>query len=378
MTSTTIGIAGAGQLGAYLCRAARDLGVRTVLLASRADEIAIPLADDVLIGPMADLALFDALAQRCDVVTYEREDLPVAALDRLEQHEAAGIARIAPSTRILRTLQNKATQKAWLTEQGLPTAPFVTFDAGLDRDAASRRFGDRYVVKSQRGGYDGQGVAIVRDGVGAEHYGDTPCIVEAYVRNRQEFATLLARTPNGEHAIYPPLETTFYEAGNVLRQVICPSALDATQAARAIELGVAVVDGLDAVGVFAIELFLSEGELLINEISPRVHNTGHLTIEGHNTSQFEQHVRAIAGLPLGDISPRSGGAAMNNLLFEPAIERACVDGLTLDAPDVHVHWYGKSDPRPGRKMGHLTTLAEDGASAAASADAAFEQLGDYK
>ena len=372
--SAVIGILGAGQLGAYLCRAARQLGLRSSVLASRPDDMAVPLADHVLYGALDDVAQVGRLLDSCDVVTFEREDVPVPVLDLISERVESGRLRVAPGVDTLRLIQNKADQKAWLVDRGIPTAPFLRFDGGLD-DRCDIPFGARYVVKRQRGGYDGLGVAVVKDGIVPQAMADAPCIVEQWVEHEQEIAVLAARNAAGEVAVYPVFAMDFDARGNVLRQVVCPAGLDDRLEGEARELALQVVEALEGVGVFAVEMFVTDAGLLVNEISPRVHNVGHLTIEAFDVSQFELHVRAISALPL--LQPRQAHpAAMNNLLYEPELDRACRHRLSVEGqPEgVHVHWYGKSEPRPLRKMGHLTVISVSALQAARRADATIDLL----
>ena len=277
----------------------------------------------------------------------------------------------------MRLLQNKALQKQWLVSNGFETAPFLAFDQELLGHEAESAFGDRYVIKSQRGGYDGRGVEVVRDGNVLSGLGERACIAEQFVSHSREIAVLVARGWFGEATAYPVFEASFDGGGNVLRQVVCPAALSQSLGRDALGLGKAIVERLGGVGVFAIEMFLTDNGLLVNEISPRVHNVGHLTMEAFSASQFEQHVRAITGMALAPIRQRHPAAAMTNVLYEPALSKACrtVDRLTTDAQhDVRVHWYGKQAPRPLRKMGHITAVSSSISGAKRKADYLLQLL----
>ncbi len=371
---TAIGILGAGQLGAYLCRAARQLRLRSVVLASRPDDVAVAVADEVIYGGLGDVVNVARLLDRCDVVTFEREDVPVDVLDMIADRAADGSIRVAPGVETLRLIQNKADQKAWLVEHGIPTAPFLRFDNGVN-EHSDIPFGSRYVVKRQRGGYDGLGVAVVKDGLLPQAMAGAPCIVEQWVEHEQEVAVLVARNAAGQLAVYPVFAMDFDARGNVLRQVVCPAGLGDRLEAQARSLALRVVEALEGVGVFAVEMFVTQAGLMVNEISPRVHNVGHLTIEAFDVSQFELHMRAISDLPL-PAPCQSQAAAMNNLLYEPELDRACRDRMSIDdqAEGVHVHWYGKSEPRLLRKMGHLTVVSVSALQAAQRADASVNLL----
>ena len=371
---TTVGILGAGQLGAYLCRAAANLGVKSVVLASRTDEMAAGHADEVIIGALGDLACIDQVLEKADVVTFEREDVPADALAHLAREAEKRGVRIAPGVPILQLLQNKADQKRWLVDHEIPTAPFVRYDDGIS-DPSQLVFGPKCVIKHQRGGYDGLGVAVVDNGDIPSAFAAHPCILEEWVAHELEIAVLVARSDSGDVRSYPVFAADFDGRGNVLRQVVCPADIAEGVADTARDLAARVVSGLSGVGVFAVEMFVNGQDVVVNEISPRVHNVGHLTMEASATSQFEQHVRAVCGMPLGApelVRP----AAMNNLLYEPDLDAACRQKMDLDQSDqgVYVHWYGKSEPRPLRKMGHLTVVADSTESAAVRADSSVQQL----
>jgi 5-(carboxyamino)imidazole ribonucleotide synthase len=373
-----VGIIGGGQLGAYLSRAASALGFKTTILAKTRDDVAVPSADRVLYGSSTNRDLLLRLAIDCDFITFEHEDVAEEALDYLRSVALEHDAVIAPDVPTMRLLQNKAHQKQWLADQEFPTAEFSAFDRGLSGVNLDDRFGARFVIKSQRGGYDGLGVTVVRDGKVPAQFETAPCIVETLVEHKREIAVLVARNSAGDCLTYPPFATEFDEGGNVLRQVVCPAGIDGDIERAALDLALEVGNRLRSVGVFAIEMFLSGQRLLINEIAPRVHNVGHLTIEANQTSQFEQHIRAVTGMPLAPVAPLHEAAVMSNLLFEPRIEKAWqaqlkanvkMQQMTMEPQkDVHVHWYGKSQPRHLRKMGHVTAVGADPGLAAHKAD----------
>ena len=369
--SKRLGIIGAGQLGGYLCQAAKKMGITTTILASGEHDGAIRYADNVLIGAFSDEELLKQLVANSDVITFEIENIPVESLQRLSDQSQV---HVFPQSEVMLLLQNKALQKQWLVEHGFPTSHFLRFDDGVDATQVTAEFGASFVLKAQRGGYDGLGVDVVRNGEIPAGYAKVPAIAEALVGEMTELAVLVARDQQGKCAPYPLFESIFDQQGNVLRQVVCPSKIDASISAAAETLGVEVVTALGGVGIFAVELFLSGGELLVNEISPRVHNVGHLTIEASDVSQFEQHVRAVVGMPVQKIINHRP-AVMNNLLYDASIDKAWRRELKFpELEGVQVHWYGKHEPRPLRKLGHITAVAGNVDEAAQSADMTLEKL----
>lgn len=369
-SSGRLGIIGGGQLGGLLCQAARELGVPTTVLSKNPEGLAATYAENLIDAEFGDMAAVEELIACSDVITFELEDIPIETLEKLEtQHQA----RVYPRPETMRLIQNKGLQKDWLVEHDFPTSRHLRFDKGLNAQAALDYLGEDFVIKTQRGGYDGLGVKVVRDGQIPDGYADVPTIAEDLVQNFSEIAALVARDAAGNSIAFPIFESIFDEQGNVVRRVACPAAVTEDIAKKATSLGCEIVDALDGVGVFAIEYFLTQEELLVNEIAPRVHNVGHLTIEASNASQFEQHVRAVMGMALPEVTVQP--SVMENLLYEPAIATACNEEAVLaELENVAVHWYGKSKPRNLRKMGHLTTVADSVEQAAQLADVAMNAL----
>ena len=376
MTSTHIGIFGAGQLGAYLCRAARQLGFQTTIVAPDAASPAVKHADEVIVAPLDDIGAARTLVAHSDVITFEREDIAPAVLSELARATKAGFTRVAPSSAHLNLLQDKATQKTWLVQRRFPTAAFV--DCPQDATVAdlARQVGLPFVQKTHRGGYDGRGVQVIGNLGDDDRLWRARSLVEHYVADKRELSVLVARSELGEVAVYPVVEMQFDAAGNILRHVVSPARIDASVANKAQAIARDVVVALEGVGLFAVEMFLTESEgLLVNEIAPRVHNTGHLTVEAHETSQYEQHLRAIAGLPLGS-TRQVKQAAMANILFEPGIDDAWCRSSRVVALNAttNVHWYGKRGTKARRKLGHITSVDDDLSRAERSVDAAMAVL----
>lgn len=366
--SARLGIVGGGQLGAYLCAAAKDNGIQTAVLTKNPEGLILDYADQIIDASFDDLDAVRQLLHASDVVTFELEDVPVSTLDLLE---AQTDVEVYPRPETMRLLQNKALQKNWLSNHEFPTSAHIVFDDGLDAARAISALGPDFVIKTQRGGYDGLGVKVVRNGVVPDGYATVPTIAEALVNDFEEVAVLVARTADESMMCFPVFQSNFDDGGNVVRRVFCPASISQDDEELALELARKVIDTMDGVGLFAVEFFLTADGLLVNEIAPRVHNVGHMTMESASVSQFEQHVRAVAGLGLAPLAPPSP-AVMDNLLYEESIAKACHEQITLD--DVAVHWYGKSAPRPLRKMGHLTAVGQTLQEAVALADNALIKL----
>lgn len=370
-----IGIWGAGQLGGYLCIAARALGFKTTVLANNDTEMAVGLADEALFESDDPLADATALAERCDFVTFEKEDVAPAVLNLLGEQQRAGAITVAPSVDTMLLLQNKALQKRWLCDKHLPTAEFIEIPKAATTQQLRNQMGSPFVVKTERGGYDGLGVRVIRDDDTIENPGEIPSIAERYIDDRREFAVLVVRTTTGETLAYPAVEMVFDPEGNLLRTILAPANLGKQQLAIAEQLAIDAINHLGTAGVFAVELFYSNDELLINEISPRVHNSGHHTMDAAPTSQFEQHIRALTGMPLGPIEPMRP-AALVNLLCEPNLHHVCCSDQQSveESKDVFVHWYGKKSLRHLRKMGHMTALGDSANEALKRAEAHYAEL----
>lgn len=359
-----LGIVGGGQLGRMLVQAAGELGIDCVILDPHDDAPAVQVGARHVPGGLFDADALARLASGADIVTFEIESTDARVLGNLA--DLGHVVRPRPDT--LAVIQNKLRQKEFLRDNGLPTSRFES----LERPTASalRAFGLPAVQKLQRGGYDGRGVHIVRDESGLKSLLEGPSLVEAFVPTRRELAVVGARGVDGDIRCYPVVDMTLGETTNMLEMLTAPADVPTAVADAARDLGRRTIEALDDVGVFAVELFLdTDDELLVNEISPRVHNSGHFTIDACRTSQFEQHVRAVMGLPLGDTTQRRP-AAMINLLGESGFEGPPVlEGETeaLAVDDVHIHLYGKAHCRAHRKMGHVTVLDDTLAGAVAKA-----------
>jgi len=344
-----VGVIGGGQLGRMLALAGYPLGIRCRHIGGPDDTSAREVSDYV-VAPHEDSEALVRFAHSVDVVTYESENVPVDTAELV-----AGHAKLHPGVRALAVSQDRLFEKEFFAAHGIATAPFAKVDSRADLDAAIAKLGLPAVLKTRRLGYDGKGQAVIRTPADADaawqQHGGVPLILEGFVSFDRELSIIAVRSRSGETRFYPLVEN-HHEAG-ILRLSLAPAPrLTAQLQEQAQRLAATVLDHLDYVGVLAIELFQSGETLLANEMAPRVHNSGHWTIEGAVTSQFENHLRAILDLPLGNTEP-VGNAAMINLIGGIPDFRGM-----LRFGDTHVHVYGKH-PRPGRKVGHITVLNDD-------------------
>lgn len=362
--SPRVGIIGGGQLGMMLCEAARRIGVVGIVLTDDASSSAVYVADESIVAPLDDLAAVARLVEASDVVTFELEAVPDATLDFLESVEKQGGIQVRPTVATLRLIKDKGLQKTWLRDRQLPTLPFLMVDEGLTPESVQAAgFCAPLVQKTRRGGYDGKGVQILSRPDDLEKLWPVASVIEPALEACTEVAVVVARGVAGEICAYPPVTMVFDPALNAVSTVISPGELSPAQRERCSEIAVRAVAALKSVGVFAVELFVSrEGEIYINEISPRVHNSGHLTMEGFACDQFEQHIRAVTGRDIAPIEARAPAAVMLNLLYEDSLIRAhsgAPYSLLLENPgEITVHWYGKKEARIGRKMGHINALGD--------------------
>lgn len=350
-----IGVIGGGQLAGMMARAATELGIELVIQTPHTTDVAVGLATATVLAEVDNVPATALLAAKCDVITFENEFVNLAELGKL----AADGVCFRPSLSALAPLLDKYTQRCYLRNLGLPVPQF---DA-LETAQLPPGFSFPVVVKARRNGYDGQGTFIVKDKSALEslyhRYPDTPFLIEEFIQFDRELAVIAARGVTGETVTYPILETQQEE--QVCRRVFTLGDLPASITEVCDSIARKLVVSLDAIGLLAIELFATpDGKVLVNEIAPRTHNSGHLTIEACATSQFSQILRAVAGLPLGNTELTCAGAVMVNLLGYEDIES---DYLTkrqqiAEIPNTYVHWYGKTQSRIGRKLGHVTILLD--------------------
>jgi 5-(carboxyamino)imidazole ribonucleotide synthase len=333
-----------------LSQAASRLGFDVVVLDPEENSPAGRVSRGQIVAAYDDPDALTVLGRVCDVVTFEFENVPAASADRLAENGAL----VAPGPTALAVAQDRIDEKTFLNAVGATTVDFAPVETLDDLTSALDRLGVPALLKTRREGYDGKGQVWIRDAaeapVALDAIGGRPAILEARASFIRELSIIAARSQSGEVAVYPLGENV--HAGGVLRTTLAPAAVDTSTKARARDIAEAILDGLDYVGVIGIELFdLGEGRLLVNEIAPRVHNTGHWTQDGCGCDQFEQHIRAIAGWPLGSTQAHAR-VEMTNLLGDD-IERW--PDLAAE-PTAHLHLYGKTDARPGRKMAHVNRV----------------------
>jgi 5-(carboxyamino)imidazole ribonucleotide synthase len=349
----SVGILGGGQLGRMLALAAARLGLRTHILAPEADSPAFDIATARTVAAYEDREALDEFAAQVSVVTFEFENIPASSATYL-----SAARPVLPGADALAVTQDRYHEKAFVRGLGIATAPSIAVDDAGSLARAVAQIGRPAVLKTRRFGYDGKGQASIREGSDLagvfRSLGAVPCILEGLVPFSREISVVAARGSDGSFAAYDVCENEHSQ--HVLNRSIVPADVPRVVARRAIEIAAAIAGGLNYVGVLAVEMFVVDGqsEPLVNEIAPRVHNSGHWTMDGAATSQFEQHIRAICGWPLGS-TRRHGRIDMRNLLGEEVglwREWLATDGAC-------VHLYGKREVRPGRKMGHITRVGTE-------------------
>jgi 5-(carboxyamino)imidazole ribonucleotide synthase len=354
-TDRTLGILGGGQLGKMLLYQTRKWDIRTKVMDPSAAAPARLSCNEFVQGDLMDYDAVMAFGRDVDLLTIEIENVNV---DALEDLAASGI-EVYPQPGTLRIIQNKASQKLFYTDHDIPTAPFNRFayTSEIKDSIHNGGLAFPFVWKSARFGYDGQGVRIIRGFADLEGLPNVECIAERLIPFVNELAVIVARNSNGEVRTYPVVEMEFHPEANQVEYVLCPARISEDIEKKAREVALKVSESLEQVGLLAVELFQTvEGDILVNEVAPRPHNSGHYSIEGSFTDQFEQHLRAILGLPLG-ITENKVATVMVNLVGAegyrgPVVYRGIEEVLSF--PGVNPHIYGKKETRPFRKMGHVT------------------------
>ncbi|RXG22708.1 5-(carboxyamino)imidazole ribonucleotide synthase [Leeuwenhoekiella aequorea] len=355
-----LAILGGGQLGKMLLYETRKFDIQTLVLDPSPEAPSKIAANHFVQGDLMDFETVYNFGKQADVVTFEIEAVNIEALEKLQ---AEGIT-VYPSPQTLRKIQDKGVQKDFYTEQNIPTAAYKRFPnlEALRLDLTANQMSFPFVWKSTQGGYDGKGVQVVRNAEDLNKIIDVPCIAESMIPFKNELAVIVVRNPKGEVKSYPVVEMEFHPEANQVEYVICPARIDEQVAQKAREVATKVSEAFGHVGLLAVELFQTEDDdIIVNEVAPRPHNSGHYTIEGSYTNQFEQHLRAILDLPLGETESKTG-AVMVNLVGE--------EGYTGDVfyekiehilalKGVIPHIYGKRETRPFRKMGHVTIINSD-------------------
>ena len=349
--SLRIGVLGGGQLGRMMIQSAIDLDMRVEVMDPSNDAPCKSLTHRFVKGDFNDADAVYDFGKDLDVITIEIEHVSVEGLQRLED---SGV-RVIPKPNHIALIQDKGLQKQFFADSDIPTADFILVEENGDFS----KMGFPIVQKLRVGGYDGRGVQILKNATELLQRGfSEACVLEKAVDIDKELGVIVARNSSGETAVYPVTESVFDPNANLVSSLFAPAQIDDTTTQKAKDLALKVVEAMEFEGLMAVELFLdNDGNLFVNEVAPRTHNSGHHTIEANRTSQFSQHLRTVADLPLGDVSLLHNAAGMINLLGSldaagaPVYERL---SEALELPGIHPHLYGKSQVKPFRKMGHVT------------------------
>ncbi len=353
----TLGILGGGQLGKMLLTETRKFDITTKVLDPSPDAPCRIACNTFVQGNLTDFNTVYNFGKDVDVLTIEIENVNVEALEKLQTE---GV-KVYPSPQTIKNIQNKATQKQFYATHGIPTAPFQVFQntESLKKAINEQQLTLPFVWKSARFGYDGNGVKIVRQLTDLNLLPNDQCIAESLVPFKKELAVIVARNANGQVRTYPVVEMEFHPEANQVEYVLCPARIEEAVAQKARTIAIQVAQAFEVVGLLAVELFQTENdEILVNEVAPRPHNSGHYSIEAAYTNQFEQHLRAILNLPLGSTESKVAGVMVNlvgaegyqgKVVYENIEQIMAMEGVTP-------HIYGKKETRPFRKMGHVTIV----------------------
>ena len=352
LPGATIGIIGGGQLGRMMALAAKAQGFRIAVLDPVEDSPCGQVSDYKIVGPYNDIEAIRKLAEKSDVITYEFENIDAESLQWLYEN-----AYVPQGTEILKITQNRVSEKAALVQAGVEVAPYTVIETLADLEAELQGIGCPAVLKTARGGYDGKGQFVIRSATdipqAAELLLQGVCVLEQWIDFKKEISVIMTRNVDGELAIFPVAENIHRD--NILHMTIAPARISKAEQALALEMAKKIAISLELVGTLAVEMFLTEdGRIFINELAPRPHNTGHYTIEACETSQFEQHIRAVCNWPLGKAELLKP-AVMVNILGEH--QDAVIEKIRF-YPNWKVHLYGKAEAKLKRKMGHVTLLTD--------------------
>lgn len=356
----TLGILGGGQLGKMLLYETRKFDIKTHVLDSSNEAPCRIACDYFEQGDLLDFETVYNFGKKVDVLTFEIENVNIAALEKLENEGKT----VYPSSKTLKNIQDKGIQKQFYKKNKIPTSPFIVFENKnfLNEAIVRKELSFPFVWKSCTGGYDGKGVSIIRDAEDVIPLPSGSCIAEKLIPFKNELAVIVVRNPKGEVKTYPVVEMEFHPEANQVEYVICPARIDYLVAEKARKIASQVSEAFKHVGILAVEMFqTNDDEILVNEVAPRPHNSGHYSIEASYTNQFEQQIRAILNLPLGKTESKLGGIMVNlvgaegytgQVVYENIDEIMAMEGVTP-------HIYGKKETRPFRKMGHVTIVNEN-------------------
>ena len=356
----TLGILGGGQLGKMMLYETRKFDITTHVLDSSLEAPCRIACDHFTQGDLMDYDTVYTFGKKVDILTFEIEGVNIEALEALEKEGR----KVYPSSKTLRNIQDKGVQKKFYDTHKIPTAPFSVFEtiAKVKKAVASGELKLPFVWKSCTGGYDGKGVQVIKNSQTLDVLPDCPCITEDLVAFKNELAVIVVRNPSAQVKTYPVVEMEFHPQANQVEYVICPARIDDKVAAKARSIAIQVSKSFEHVGLLAVEMFqTNDDQIIVNEVAPRPHNSGHYSIEASYTNQFEQHIRAILDLPLGNTASKVGGIMVNlvgeqnhtgDVAYQNIEEIMAMDGVTP-------HIYGKKQTRPFRKMGHVTIVNQN-------------------
>ncbi|MEJ7557870.1 MAG: 5-(carboxyamino)imidazole ribonucleotide synthase [Pedobacter sp.] len=360
-----LGILGGGQLGRMLIQEAINYNLTTLILDPDPEAPCKHIANYFECGSITDFDTVYNFGKKADIITIEIEKVNIEALEQLEKEGKL----VYPQSRVIRLIQDKGVQKQFFKENDIPTAPFQL--ANTREDIRNSNFSFPYMLKQRKDGYDGKGVMKINSISEIDNAFDAPCLIEELVDFEKEIAVIVSRNPKGEVKTFPMVEMEFNSEANLVEFLISPSTYPEAIQDKAEEIAKQIANSLNITGLLAVEMFVTRnGEILVNELAPRPHNSGHHTIEGNYVSQFEQHLRSIFSLPLGD-SRSISNAVMINLLGEKGHNGvAHYEGLekVMALDGVYVHLYGKKYTKPFRKMGHITIVDQNREAAIEKAD----------
>ena len=356
----TLGILGGGQLGKMMLYETRKFDITTHVLDPSLEAPCRIACDHFTQGDLMDYDTVYTFGKKVDILTFEIEGVNIEALEALEKEGK----KVYPSSKTLRNIQDKGVQKKFYDTHKIPTAPFSVFEtiALVKKAVASGELKLPFVWKSCIGGYDGKGVQVIKNSQTLDVLPDCPCITEDLVAFKNELAVIVVRNPSAQVKTYPVVEMEFHPQANQVEYVICPARIDDKVAAKARSIAIQVSKAFEHVGLLAVEMFqTNDDQIIVNEVAPRPHNSGHYSIEASYTNQFEQHIRAILDLPLGNTASKVGGIMVNlvgeqnhtgDVAYQNIEEIMAMDGVTP-------HIYGKKQTRPFRKMGHVTIVNQN-------------------
>ncbi|WP_375579954.1 5-(carboxyamino)imidazole ribonucleotide synthase [Marivirga tractuosa] len=350
-TDLKVGVLGGGQLGRMLLQSAININIDLKMMDPDPNAPCSKLVSDFKIGDLEDYNAVYDFGKQCDILTIEIEKVNIEAMKKLQSE---GV-KVYPQPEIIEMIQDKRVQKQFYKDNDIPTSPFVLTDNRADLENLSNKF--PAVHKIGKGGYDGRGVQVIKSKDDIQKGFDAPSLLEEFVPFKKELAVIVSRNENGEIKSFPVVEMVFHPEHNLVEYLLSPAIIDKSEEEKAKKIAVDIIEKLEMVGILAVEMFLTkENEILVNEIAPRPHNSGHQSIEGNFVSQYDQHLRAILNLPLGDTTTKISSAMVNVLGEDGFTGDAQYEGMeeVMKIPGASVHLYGKKLTKPFRKMGHVT------------------------